>query len=85
MRLSSRGETIEMIIISYEHYGKRVFVRDDLKGRHKEHCLCHSCAKFLPGKSDHCPIAHAAYEHCLKFNTITLIWECPEFQPRGDA
>ena len=74
-----------MEITHYSHHGRMVFVRNDLRGKHRDHCLCFECAKFFPGTLQNCPIAQATYENCVKFNTTTPMWECPEFQPRGDA
>lgn len=34
------GNPVAPGIEKYEHYGSVVSVRSDLKGRHKEHCLC---------------------------------------------
>jgi hypothetical protein len=34
-------------IVSYEHHGHNVAVRSDLKGKHREHCLCYRCSKFV--------------------------------------
>lgn len=63
----------------YEHHGKAVWVRADLKGKHREHCLCWSCDKMKPGQPDHCPIATALYATCVKFGVVTPVFECPDF------
>ena len=35
--------------VQYNHHGIDVVVREDLKGTHREHCLCHApCGKFEP-------------------------------------
>lgn len=72
-------------IVEYEHHGAMVKVREDLKGRHRDFCLCftENCKKFKPGQPDNCPIAQATFENCVKFNTTTPMWECPECEP-GD-
>jgi len=68
-------------IIKYEHHGKDVFVRDDLKGKHRSYCLCHQkCKKFQPGKFNNCFITQSVFENCKKFNIVTPIWECPFYE-----
>ena len=64
----------------YNHHGTIVSVRTDLKGKHKEHCLCFQCQEFHPCEDNNCPIAQATFENCVKFNTTTPMWECPEFK-----
>lgn len=68
-----------MSYLEYEHHGRQVKVRADLKDRHREHCLCYVCVKFKPKLSTNCPIAQATYEHCVRFGITTPVWECPEF------
>lgn len=63
----------------YEHHGTLVSVRSDLKGAHRAHCLCFSCQLFAPGTLNNCHIAQATFENCMKFNTVTPVWECPSF------
>jgi hypothetical protein len=64
----------------YEHHGKIVNVRSDLKGKHREHCLCYGCEKFKPdGGADQCPIAAAVYANCVQFGIVSPVWECPDF------
>ena len=64
----------------YEHHGVRVWVRDDLKGKHRSFCLCFSCNKFKPGKPDNCPIANDTYQNCVRHNLTTPVFECPVFE-----
>ena len=66
----------------YEHYGKLVWVREDLRGKHREHCLCWDCAKFKPNpnEGDNCPLAQENYEMCVRHNMVLPVWECPEFE-----
>ena len=71
--------------VKYEHWeGKpEVWVRKDLRGRHREYCLCHSCAKFDPeDRENNCPIARANYAMCVEFNMTIPVWECPYFDVR---
>lgn len=64
----------------YEHHGKKVWVRSDLKGTHREHCLCHSCAKFnIKSREDNCPIANMLFSVCILVNVTTPVFECPNF------
>ena len=63
----------------YCHHGFVVTVRSDLRGRHRDFCLCHQCPKFAPGTPENCPIAQATYENCVKHGITTPVWECPEF------
>lgn len=66
----------------YEHHGKQVFVRRALKGDHRKMCLCYSCAKFVEdaAEGEKCPIAAAVYANCVKFDIVSPVLECPEFQ-----
>lgn len=63
----------------YVHHSNLVFVRRDLKGKHREHCLCHSCAKFNPGSPTNCSKANLLYAVCVAFGLVTPVWECPDF------
>ena len=70
-------------IIKYEHWGKEVSVFEHLKGKHKEHCLCWICEKFNPNDRDkNCKIASENYALCVKYNVVTPVWECPEFEEK---
>ena len=67
----------------YSHHNELVWVRKDLKGRHREHCLCFSCLKFKPEPSEgNCPIANTLFENCLRYNVVTPVFECPVFDLR---
>ncbi len=95
MELLAIGEEIMGRIIKYEHYGKEVSVDEDLRGKHREHCLCWRCEKFHPDiessysaqlrikkRRENCPIANHNYAMCVKFNVVTPIYECPEFKEK---
>lgn len=75
--------TKENIIKSFEkyvHFETPVWVRSDLKGKHRDHCLCYSCDKFFPedlGKN--CPIAKLIYNLCIVQDLVLPVWECPNF------
>jgi hypothetical protein len=71
-----------MKFVSYDHYGSINFVREDLKGQHREHCLCFSCLKFHPkpeDMSENCPRARLLYNFCVLTGMVTPVWECSEF------
>jgi len=64
----------------YEHHGKKVWVRKDLKGQHRTHCLCFQCAKFnLNDREANCPIANALYRFDILAGVVTPVWECRHF------
>jgi hypothetical protein len=63
----------------YDHHGTTVWVRSELKGKHRDHCLCHSCERFNPGEEDNCPFARLLYRFCVDFDMVTPVWECPNF------
>ena len=69
-----------MAFEKYEHYDKDVWVRSDLKGKHRDHCLCWVCKRFNPDDREHnCGIANLNYSLCCAFNLVLPVWECPEF------
>lgn len=68
----------------YEHHGTNVWVRSDLKGTHRDNCLCFApCAKFKPGEPDNCPIAQRLFELDVEHGLVTPVYECPEFAERA--
>jgi hypothetical protein len=68
-------------IIQYEHYGTLVSVQENLRGKHRSHCLCYqNCKHFKPGQGDHCQIAKENYELCVKNRTTQVMWECPKYE-----
>jgi len=69
-----------MPIIKYEHFGQMVSVREDLKGKHRDHCLCYKCKKFQPCERDNCKIAQMLYSLCVLANLVTPVWECGDFE-----
>ncbi len=71
-----------MSIIRYEHHGTLVAVQEELKGRHREHCLCFKCAEFFPDTPANCPIAQELFEFDVKYGCTTPMWECPVFRER---
>jgi len=76
------------IFIKYPHHTEEeVSVRKELKGRHKDFCLCYSCDKFKPNTPENCPIANEVYTLCVQENLVLPVWECPAFEvaPEQDA
>lgn len=66
-----------MGITRYEHHGVEMAVREDMKGRHREHCLCFSCAKFHPeDRERNCRVANLLYAVCQAMGIVTPVWEC---------
>ena len=73
--------------VCYDHFGNgsKQWVREDLKGKHREHCLCFNCEKFNPEEREgNCPIANILYSICVAHNIVTPVWECPEFVEKCD-
>ena len=65
----------------YQHHGTPVFVDEELKGKHREHCLCfRGCVRFKPGMPENCPIAQDTFENCVKHDIVTPMYECPEYE-----
>jgi len=64
----------------YKHHGAEVWVRSDLKGKHRDYCLCWSCNQFHPGQKINCPAAQVLYQNCVTFDVVTPVWECPNFE-----
>ena len=67
-------------IVKYEHHVCEVSVDENLKGRHREHCLCYRCSRFAPAnREQNCPIANTVYSLCVLQNLTLPVWECPSF------
>lgn len=67
-------------IVKYVHHGTLVSVDEDILGKHREHCLCfRNCALFIPGSEFNCQMAQENYEFCVKYDTVTPVYECPEY------
>lgn len=65
----------------YEHHGTMVYVRTDLKGRHRDYSLCYRCQAFVPDGVN-CPIAEIIHDLNKSFGVITPMWECGGFKER---
>lgn len=64
-------------IIEYKHHGKLVKVDENLKGKHREHCLCFRCRLFAPGQGHNCGVAELLYQFCKEYSVTTPVFECP--------
>lgn len=65
----------------YNHHGKEVWVKSDLKGKHREHCLCWTCNHFEPDiRVKNCKIAEVLFGVCIEYNIVTPVWECPGYE-----
>lgn len=73
-----------MEIVQYEHHGTRVSVRQDLKGKHREHCLCYQCENFKPeDRENNCKVANLLFAFCQALGMTTPVWECPFFPTKA--
>lgn len=63
----------------YEHHGKQVWVQSDLKGKHRDNCLCYACDHFKPGTVFNCHIAEKLYAICVEEILVTPVYECAAF------
>ncbi len=75
-----------MTIEHYVHHGKYVAVDSALKGKHREHCLCYKCVRFVPSDPvRNCHIAQELFEKCVQYDLVTPVYECPIFREVPDA
>ena len=64
----------------YEHHGTDVWVRKDLKGKHRDYCLCFACKKLrIESRELNCPIANQVFDLCVRLDLVLPVWECSEF------
>lgn len=67
----------------YQHHGKYVAVRSNLRDKHREHCLCFLCVEFNPHDREmNCDIANKLYAFDCEHGLVTPVWECPVFKDR---
>lgn len=70
----------------YNHHGHEVWVKKDLKGKHREHCLCWECERFKPDEREKsCVIANLVYALCVAEGLVLPVWECGFFFPRKEG
>lgn len=68
-------------IIEYQHHGCTVKVDEDLKGKHRQHCLCHrGCQLYHPDTPYNCAIAIMLFNLCKQYGLTTPVYECPLFK-----
>ena len=71
-------------IVEYEHHGRVVKVREVLRGRHRDHCLCHQCGRLnMEDRAKNCPRAQRLYELCVEEHVVTPVFECTDFFEMG--
>ena len=66
-------------IVRYYHHGCEVAVDEDLRGKHREHCLCFRCMNFNPGTSASCDLSEQNYRACKINRMVMPVYECPKF------
>ena len=71
------------LIIQYYHHARLVSVREDLWGKHRDHCLCFEpCSRFFPSEPErNCPKARRLFKLCVEEGMTTPVFECPDFSP----
>lgn len=65
--------------VRFIHHDRMVIAREDLRGKHREFCLCYACEFFKPDKPDNCDIAQDVFATCIRHGVTTPIFECPKF------
>jgi hypothetical protein len=67
-------------IIKFDHHGAIVSCREDLKGKHREYCLCFQCDKlFVDDLDKNCKIAQALFRLDILAEITTPVFYCKEF------
>jgi hypothetical protein len=65
----------------YKHHNVEVTVVSEVKGKHREHCLCWSCEHFTPhDRGMNCHIANALYALCVEHSLVTPVYECRQYE-----
>ena len=67
-------------IMRYKHHGFDVHVKEGLKNKHKDYCLCYECGSFKPNTDSNCDLAEEIYEYCKEKGLTLVVWECPLFK-----
>lgn len=64
----------------YTHHGREVVANAELKGRHREICLCYECGNFKPGEPDNCAAAQQLYQLVVAGPIcVAPVLECDNF------
>lgn len=66
-------------IVYYEHHGATVAVDEELKGKHREHCLCFRCSRFKPDTPENCDFAEQNFRACKINDMVMPVYECSHF------
>jgi len=66
-------------IIWYTHHGAEVAVDEELKGKHREHCLCYRCSRFKPNTPENCDYSEQHFRTCKINNMVMPVYECGDF------
>lgn len=67
----------------YIHHGEEVSVVSEVKGMHRDHCLCYNCKLFyLEDREANCQRANLLFAFCVLHNMTTPVYECPIFVPK---
>jgi hypothetical protein len=73
------------VIIEYKHHGERVSCFENMKGKHKDFCLCWRCQFLHPGKDNNCSRAQELFEFDVKNGMVTPVFECPKFKETNNG
>lgn len=63
----------------YHHHGRWVWVRQEDRGKHRDHGLCHVC-----GREGKCNLIKAVFALCELTGLTLPVWECPDFYPKDE-
>ncbi len=66
-------------IQSKEFFGVLVKINSYTEGLREKQCLCinNCCNLNIKDRERNCPAANALYDACVKFNTATIVFDCP--------
>ena len=60
--------------VRYCHHGSFVWVRVDLKSRHRQYCHCWACARMKPGdRKGNCRVANVLYALCILLGMVLVV------------
>ena len=66
--------------VKFDHHGAEVSADAELKGKHREHCLCFDCKAFTPeDRENNCKIANVLFNLCKLAEVTTPVMYCKEF------
>jgi hypothetical protein len=65
----------------YVHHGREVAVISEVKGRHRDFCLCfNGCDFFKPNTPENCEIAKMNFAVCKTHGLVAPVMECPKYR-----